>query len=368
MKKFLSLCLAGIILCSLFGAMTVSAADLSNCVNITLSGTQKNTLSYDTIRIINEKRATNGLPALINDRALNEIAQKRAAEVMLYGDQNDTTLPSGAPVTDYLPTIGTTESTQFGYYFSGGAASLATLLSALETATWVQSVGLAVFEYEGVSTYYALASAKPAAEMTTVFEDSTYAPTIPLNITYISNSFIQLIRVKGYYDISCSIKSAGLYGGMIEVANEGVTFVSSNPKVFKIKNNLGYIKKSGQVEITAKTKNGTVFAQDSIKLTTDSVAPRFSKASSPKKAQLYAKWEKNITNADGYQLQYSTSSKFAKKQTKTITIKGKKNCAKTIKKLKRKKKYYVRVRAYINQGNGEKMYSKWSKKKTVTIK
>ncbi len=70
-----------------------------------------------------------------------------------------------------------------------------------------------------------------------------------------------------------------------------------------------------------------------------------------------------VYNATGYQIQYSTDKKF-KKKVKTIRTK---NTSKTIKKLKGKKKYYVRVRAYIKQ-NGKTAYSSWSSKKAIKTK
>ncbi|GEM_PF-3273967 len=65
----------------------------------------------------------------------------------------------------------------------------------------------------------------------------------------------------------------------------------------------------------------------------------------------------------GYQLQYSTSSKFTKKTTlnlKSTTVK------KTVKKLKSKKKYYVRIRTYKTVA-GKKFYSAWYTK-SVKVK
>lgn len=71
-----------------------------------------------------------------------------------------------------------------------------------------------------------------------------------------------------------------------------------------------------------------------------------------------------MKNASGYELQYSTSSKFTKKTTKTVKVKGNTKFAKTVKKLKAKKKYYVRVRAY-KDGKAVTVYTKWSKAKAV---
>jgi hypothetical protein len=73
------------------------------------------------------------------------------------------------------------------------------------------------------------------------------------------------------------------------------------------------------------------------------------------------KWKKK-SGITGYQIQYSTNSKF-KKGNKSIKIKNAKTGSKKITKLKSNKKYYVRIRTYKG-----KKYSKWSKKKNIIIK
>ena len=82
------------------------------------------------------------------------------------------------------------------------------------------------------------------------------------------------------------------------------------------------------------------------------------------------KWKKQATQTTGYQVQYSTSSKF-KKGNKTVNITKNKTTSKSIKKLAAKKKYYVRVRTYKTvkvNGKNVKLYSGWSKAKKVTTK
>ena len=70
------------------------------------------------------------------------------------------------------------------------------------------------------------------------------------------------------------------------------------------------------------------------------------------------KWKKK-SSITGYQIQYSTNSKF-KKGNKSIKIKNAKTVSKKITKLKAAKKYYVRIRTYKG-----KKYSKWSKVKSI---
>lgn len=78
---------------------------------------------------------------------------------------------------------------------------------------------------------------------------------------------------------------------------------------------------------------------------------------------------KRLKGVDGYQIQYSTNKKF--KSPKTVTIKKAKTATKTLKKLKKRKKYFVRVRAYAEGNlNGKVIvsYGKWSAVKKQTTK
>ena len=78
-----------------------------------------------------------------------------------------------------------------------------------------------------------------------------------------------------------------------------------------------------------------------------------------KKQSLRVVWKK-ADGIDGYNLQYSKNKKF--KKTKMIAIKKASIISKTIKKLKSKMKYYVRIRSYKKIA-GKIYYSKWSKVK-----
>lgn len=69
-----------------------------------------------------------------------------------------------------------------------------------------------------------------------------------------------------------------------------------------------------------------------------------------------------MSGYDGYQIQYGLKKNF--KGAKSIT---KKNNTVTIKKLKIKKTYYVRVRVYKKIA-GKTYYGKWSSRKTIKIK
>ena len=119
------------------------------------------------------------------------------------------------------------------------------------------------------------------------------------------------------------------------------------------------------VKVTFKGKySGTKTLYFNVKPKSTSIA-----SLSARSKGFYVKWNKQATQTTGYQIQYSTSSKFTK--SKTVTISKNSTTSKTISKLTGKKKYYVRVRTYktvkIN-GKATKIYSSWSKVKYVTTK
>ena len=78
-----------------------------------------------------------------------------------------------------------------------------------------------------------------------------------------------------------------------------------------------------------------------------------------------AKWKKQKNQTTGYEIQYSTSSKFS--GAKKLIVSKNLVTSKKITKLKKKKKYYVRIRTYKTVNN-VKYYSAWSKTKTVMTK
>lgn len=100
---------------------------------------------------------------------------------------------------------------------------------------------------------------------------------------------------------------------------------------------------------------------------TETVKPKKTsiKKLSKGKKKFTVTWAK-VSGVKGYQIQYSSDKKF-KKNNKSVTVTKQKKTKATVKKLKSKKKYYVRVRTYKTV-NGKKIYSSWSKVKSVKTK
>lgn len=122
-------------------------------------------------------------------------------------------------------------------------------------------------------------------------------------------------------------------------------------------------KKVGKASVTVKFKenySGTVKKTFKINPKTTGISNLTAKSK-----EFKVTWKKVTTQTTGYQVQYSTSKTFKNAVTKKVG----KNSTKTltVKSLKAKKKYYVRVRTY-KKVNGKVYYSSWSKAKSVKTK
>ena len=91
--------------------------------------------------------------------------------------------------------------------------------------------------------------------------------------------------------------------------------------------------------------------------------PTLSSAKSSAKKKIAVKWKK-VSGVTGYQIMWSTSSKFSS-NCKTSTLTGSSKISKTVKTAKSKKTYYVKIRAYKTR-DSKKTYSAWSK--TIKVK
>ena len=74
-------------------------------------------------------------------------------------------------------------------------------------------------------------------------------------------------------------------------------------------------------------------------------------------------WRK-IKNVSGYEIQYALNKKLSKNKKSKLTDKNKL----TLKKLKKSKTYYVKIRAYNVNSKGTKTFGKWSAVKKIKIK
>lgn len=125
-----------------------------------------------------------------------------------------------------------------------------------------------------------------------------------------------------------------------------------------------------QVPETTSKKNGSETTSSKKQQTTKKInvkAPKATKVKTVKSAKksLLITWLK-VKEVKGYEIQVATDKKF-KKNKKTVLVKKTKTVKQKIKKLKAKKKYFVRIRTYKMIGK-RKVYSGWSNVKTGKTK
>ncbi|MBR0413064.1 MAG: InlB B-repeat-containing protein [Eubacterium sp.] len=162
-------------------------------------------------------------------------------------------------------------------------------------------------------------------------------------------------------------KKAFTYNGNVQkpaakvVDVEGAQLKSNNYTTFYFNKKS---KKVGVYKVKVSMKGNYIGS----KVLTYKINPKGTafKTKKPKKNSIALTWKKQATQTTGYQIQYSTNKKF-KKGNKTVTIKNTKTTKKTIKKLKAKKVYYVRIRTYKTVGKNT-CYSTWSGAKKIKTK
>lgn len=115
---------------------------------------------------------------------------------------------------------------------------------------------------------------------------------------------------------------------------------------------------------SAETANYSA-ARKAITVTVLPKGTSLKKVKSSTSKKMTVTWKKNA-DITGYEIQYSTSKDFTS-NAKVKRVAKKKTVKLNIGKLKKGKKYYVRIRTYMNVG-GAKYYSAWSRAKSVKIR
>ncbi|MCC2864733.1 leucine-rich repeat protein [Anaerovorax odorimutans] len=150
-------------------------------------------------------------------------------------------------------------------------------------------------------------------------------------------------------------------------AKSQLSYQSSNPKIATVSSTGKVtIKNTGKAQITI-TAAATANYNAASKTVTITINPKKAaglKAKAGKK-RMTISWKKD-TKASGYQITYAQKKNF-KKGKKNVTISKNKTTKRAIKKLKSKKTYYVKVRAYKKAGS-QKLYGAYSAVKKVKVK
>ena len=379
MKRILSLLLSLVMAMGTFTCFAATASAATKTVDITIKGTEYNSIVDDAVASINEDRAMDGNSTLKIDKKLTAVANKRAKEAMLYHDL--LTLPNGATIKKYIPDYTGSTYAIYGVIMTKKPTkdTLESKLHALvndNSFKYGKSVGIGVFGTKGydneyVYTVYVIASGKDSTDVQKEFKDKNTSTKIPVCTDKIE-IFLDTTKTDNKHGRIKYATVAYFEKGVIMFYNVSNQFTvsSSNNKALKEKGGWLYIKGNGKYKLYAQSKNTKSYKVTvlSDKISSVNTKKHTVKAKSTKKKAVKVTWKQIYKDITAYEVQYSTSNKFSKKATKTVVVKGKGNTSKTISKLKSKKTYYVRVRAYTDQTNNEKLYTPWSKTVKVKVK
>ena len=178
---------------------------------------------------------------------------------------------------------------------------------------------------------------KPAAQPNNSKQTGTKLTVKVSNVTY--NGKAQKPSVK-------------VYSGKKRLSSKYYTVSYQNNK------NVGY------GTVTVKGKGSYSKASGTAKFKINMKKTKLSSAKSTKRKTFTIIWKKTGGNS-GWQVQYSTNKKF-RSGVRTVNLKSR-NTKLTVRKLKSRKNYYVRIRSYKKVGR-QTWYSGWSNVKRVRIR
>ena len=152
------------------------------------------------------------------------------------------------------------------------------------------------------------------------------------------------------------------------IANGKLTYVSKNKKVVDV-SAAGIVTIKGygnaKIRITAAATSQYKKTTKTIKISIIPGKINGLKVNSTSEGTLAIKWKRN-TKVSGYEIQYSTSKKFAMGKTRSGSAPKKTNST-VVTNLKSGKTYYVRIRGF-KLVKGVKMYGDWTTAKKAVIK
>ena len=355
-----------------------AATPKKNCFQLTSSGVQHNSLIKGVIDKVNAARVKRGYPKLTFDSQLQKVAQDRAADIVFAHDWDEEILPDGRNLKAILPQYPSSVEVEAGSLYQNPFTvdNVYSYANDIEYSTYkdFRYVGLAVYEYKGVRTYYWAVSTKKLGSTFTDFYDVNYKRVIDINYNNISTMYLQQLQAnkRGAYKLFLKVSLKGYYNDFFYMPYNWIYFVSSKPSIYKIKQyekyHFGFAKYNGKAFITVNDKNGVKLNVYEVETYGNYSKPDLSTYSSGSKAKksLYCKWYK-YSGCDGYQLQYTTDKNF-KKNVKLITIRNGNKDAYTIKNLASGKTYYVRIRLFVAQGLNEYQFSAWGPRHGFKIK
>lgn len=262
--------------------------------------------------------------------------------------------------------------------YAGTKSATFTIAPKAITASQVSALKSYTYTGKAITPAVTVSGLKSGTDYTVSYKNNINAGTATVTVTgkgnYTGTATVNFTINKKAAKITASnvkkTSGASAFKLNAKVDSKGTLSYTSNNKKIATVSSAGKVtlKKNaiGKVTITITAKETANYKKATKKVTITVVPKSVSglKATSTLAKKMKVSWKKD-TSVTGYQIQYSTNKNF--KSAKTITVKKAKTTSATISKLKSKKKYYVRVRAYKTVSKTT-FYGSWSSAKNVKVR
>lgn len=240
------------------------------------------------------------------------------------------------------------------------------LLSAIKAAEAINSANYTKASFDALQA--ALAEAKEVSEVKFPMPEDVENALVALAAK--TKALVEKVAVAGTTQYEKKATDAPFaLDARVTKGKATLSYTSSDANVAVVSGGKVTIKGAGVCTITVKATGDGTEASMKVTVVVSPKAVSLKSAKTVKGKKLKVTWAKDTT-VSGYEVQTSLKKDF--KSAKKTTIKKATATNTTLKKLKKGKKYYVRVRSYKDvtvNGKTVRLYSDWSKtKKTSKIK
>lgn len=324
----------------------------------------------DVLTRVNKERRKAGLSVLTMDAELQQAAMQRAAELSLSFDHNRPDGTSCFSVCDKARG----ENIASGRLLGPAEAMYIWMLSPGHRAnilyTGYKSIGIGCFYQRNGCMYWVQLFGAGSAGVKTAEKG---AKTRTFSIRAVPGSIKIFPAFSGGVTIGKGTQQS-TFTIRAQNANFSMESTAVEPRSFRWKSSNSRVSVNSSGIMTGK-KLGSAVIRASLPVSGQSVSKKVTVKSVPKKVTLRSvkagkrivkvTWKRN-KKASGYQVLIARNKTFTKGK-KQMTISRNRTTSTTFKKLKRKRVYYVKVRAFKKAGNS-KLYGNYSKIKRVKVK
>ena len=347
----------------LYGILFISKQQVL-AANLTLQVT--GTCNYDyadqVLKKVNAQRKKEGLESLVMDEELQQAAMLRAAEcaVSFSHVRPNGTICSSASQKVWGENIaaGQTSPQQVMTSWMNSSGHRSNILNAS-----YQSIGIGCFYQDGYLYWVQCFGTCEGehAKQSGKKEQTFFIEADKQDVSLSADTASVTLKEKEEMTLKIRVSMPSTWGKNVLLDNDSVEWSSSDSKVATVKNGVVTGISAGTSTITADLQGKKVTIKVKV---SNTKKVNLSKVSNVKliagKKKLTLTWKKG-KEIDGYRIQIATAKSFKNADSYYVKAKTSKKVLKKFagKKLKAKKRYYVRICAYVKQNN-KKVYGKWT--------